>query len=352
LKSKEGNICFSPFSASLAMSMAYGGARGKTEAEMSNVLHVSLPQSRYHQALGRLQSHLGRVSRAGRAELSVANALWTQSGYDVLAPFLALAQKQYRANINQVDFATSHQNARKELNKWVEQRTRRRITDLIGPGVFDPDTRVALVNAMYFRGRWAAKFDKRDTTLMPFAVRFGETVNIPMMRQTQTFRYADNDVLQVLELPYVGKNLAMLLFLPKDPTGLAELEAGMTVNTVTNWISGLASEEVTVFVPRFSVTSSFLLSDALSRLGMPSAFGPKADFSGMNGKNTLFLSAVLHKAGIDVDEVGTTAWAATAAVATESIPDTFRADHPFIFIVHDTISGTILFMGRVTNPRT
>ncbi|MDQ7781194.1 MAG: serpin family protein, partial [Planctomycetota bacterium] len=228
------------------------------------------------------------------------------------------------------------------------------IKDIVGKGVLTELTRLVLANAIYFKGDWALKFKVESTREAPFLLSGDGKANVPMMNQTATFKYAENDLLQVLELPYVSEELAMDILLPRNPDGLGELEAKLTADALAGWLSGLRAAEVVVAIPKFTMTRDFNLSGVLGKMGMPSAFTGEADFSGMNGKeHDLFISAVLHKAFVEVNEEGTEAAAATVVVVrATSVRErlTFRADHPFVFLIRDLRSGSILFMGRVVNP--
>jgi serpin B len=215
-------------------------------------------------------------------------------------------------------------------------------------------TRLVLTNAIYFKGKWATPFKPEQTQEAPFTLLSGEKVNVPMMHQTAHFGYMETDTIQVLELPYVNNDLSMVILLPKKPDGVNELEKGLTSETITGWLAGLRKREVQVYVPRFKLTSEFSLAETLSAMGMPDAFSTKADFSGITGNRDLFISAVVHKAYVEVNEEGTEAAAATGVAmkltAVAPPPPVFRADHPFVFLIRDNQTGSILFLGRTANP--
>jgi serpin B len=355
LKEVEGNLFFSPYSISTALAMTYAGARSNTEEQMGTALHFTLDQKRFHPAFAWLEAQLKAIQEKGDIELNIANSLWAQEDYVFLKEFLDLIQSNYGTVLNHVDFKRACEAAREEINAWVEQKTKDKIKDLIKPGVLNALTRLVLTNAIYFKGRWDSQFIKSDTQGSPFWLSIDKSVEVPMMTQKRQFRYMENDSLQILELPYVGNDLAMIVLLPRKVDGLAQLEADLSLENLNMWIGHLRKREISVFLPKFKMTSQFRLSEILASMGMPDAFGEDADFSGIDGTKDLFISAVIHKAFVDVNEEGTEAAAATAAViSVTSVPSkpppTFRADHPFVFLIHDNHSGSILFVGRIVNP--
>ena len=357
LKEQEGNLFFSPFSISTALAMTHTGARSETAAQMEKVLHFDIGQERLHPAFKALIEDLNARQQKGGYELSVANALWGQRGYGFLMEFLDLTVDNYGAGLREVDFVGDTEGARQTINGWVEKETREKIKNLIPPGVLDALTRLVLTNAIYFKGDWAAQFDKEATHDAPFTLLDGKKVEVPMMRQTEKFGYMETEGFQALELPYVKDELSMIVLLPRKVDGLAELEKSLTAENLAKWLPELRKRRVIVELPKFKMTSQFSLAKVLRSMGMTDAFSlPPADFSGMNGKKDLFISAVIHKAYVDVNEEGTEAAAATGVVmqltAAPTPPVLFRADHPFLFLIRDNRSGSILFLGRMINPKT
>ncbi len=355
LRSRENNLFFSPHSISTALAMTYGGARGETAAQMAKTLHFSLPQERLHSAFASLQQQLNDSATAKDFELSVANALWGQSGELFLDPFLSLTRQHYGAGFRETDFRRNAEAARKTINGWVEEQTKKRIENLIPQGAVDSSTRLVLTNAIYFKGKWAKEFSKTSTSNEPFHVAAAETIKAPTMRQKGDFRYGMNNGVQILELPYKGDRLAMVILLPETNDGLPALEKSLSRDRLNAWITQASFAEVDVSLPKFKMTCQFSLAENLIAMGMTNAFSRAADFSGINGKRDLSISAVLHKAFVDVNEEGTEAAAATAVIIrTTSIAvkkqAVFRADHPFLFLIRDTRSGAILFLGRVVKP--
>jgi len=355
IKEDGGNLFFSPYSISTALAMTWAGARTETEKQMAQVLHFSLPRSRLHHTFKELERQLNTVNRKDGYELSVANALWGQEGYGFLDEFLELTEKKYAARLREVDFVGETEKARKLINAWVEEQTKDRIKELIQPGVLGPLTRLVLTNAIYFRGDWAKQFKEGDTLHTTFYVSADQTEEVAMMCQQENFKYAGLRELQILELPYKDDELTMIVLLPAQIDGLAELEESLTAQQLAKYLQKLHSQEVVVYLPKFRVVSEVNLAGALKTLGMPNAFLPqKADFSGMNGRQDLFISAVLHKAFVDVGEQGTEAAAATAVTmgqtAAPSPLPVFRSDHPFLFLIKDRRCDSILFVGRFVNP--
>jgi serpin B len=360
LKAQPGNLFFSPYSISTALAMTYAGAKGNTEQQMASVLHFPLTQDTLHQKFASLQQELNQLGKNGTIELSISNALWAQENHVFLKEFLDLTNKYYNAGLKKVDFKIDPEKARLEINNWVAKETKDKIQDLIQPGMLNKLTRLVLTNAIYFKGKWLSQFDKNITQDAQFWLSKGTSLKVPMMHKQAEFNYAEAENLQILELLYMGKELSMVILLPKQIDGLGQLEANLNAKNIDSWIFSLKRTEVIVSLPKFKMTSSFELGQTLSSMGMPDAFGPKANFSGMDGEvdlyKKLYISAVIHKAFADCNEEGTEAAAATAVVMQKlaAIAEThpiFEADHPFIFLIRHRPSGSILFIGRVTNPK-
>lgn len=353
LRTEPGNLFFSPNSISTALAMTYAGARADTESQMADVLHFDLAQDRLHPAFSALVERLHGSTSKG-IEIRVANRLWSQTGYEFLPAYLQVTKQQYGAELGQVDFVQQTEAARQAINTWVEEQTNDKIKDLIPSGVLSDLTRLVLTNAIYFKGDWASQFNKKATHDAPFHISADEKVDVPMMFQKEEFKYGAVDDVQILELPYVGNDLSMLVLLPKEVTGLSSLEEKLTPDNLGKWSAALRKQELDVYLPKFTMTSQFSLDGVLRAMGMTAAFDSgQADFSGMTGKRELYVTAVVHKAFVDVNEEGTEAAAATG-VAMEllslQITPTFRADHPFVFLIRDNQTGSILFLGRVMNP--
>jgi serpin B len=353
-----GNLFFSPESISTALAMAYAGARGNTASEMAKALHFTLPSDQLHPAMGALLRDLNAAH--SDYQLNVANALWAQQGYTFLDQFLDLLKGDYGAGLQQVDFKGAPEAARSTINQWVEQKTQDKIKDLLAPGAVTPDTRLVLTNAIYFNGNWQTQFDKAQTRNEEFYLSQTKSAAAPLMHREGSFGYFDGGTFQILEIPYKSNALSLIVLLPKERSGLSGLEDSMTASNMQQWVSQVAPvPKVIVTIPKFKSTQEFELSTALRALGMPQAFGAGADFSGMTGKRDFAISAVIHKAFVDVNEEGTEAAAATAVTmralamrAPGPPPPVFRADHPFIFFIRDNGSRSILFLGRMTDPTT
>jgi serine protease inhibitor len=359
LKHVQGNLSFSPYSISTALAMTYAGARGETEQQMSRALRFTVGQEQLHPTFAVLQARLQAVQDKGQIRLGVANSLWPQAGYPRLQAFLALAKQYYGVLITPVNYITAHEQARLEINAWVEQKTENKIQELIQAGVLTTLTRLVLVNAIYFKGDWLSQFDKRFTEEAAFWLTSSDSVMVPMMTQTGEFGYAEDGDLQILELPYAGEDLSMIALLPWAVDGLAQLENALTVERLDRWLGGLLKREVRVSLPRFRLTSEQRLDEPLIAMGMSDAFDElNANFSGMDGRKSreegLFVSAVIHQAFVEVNEEGTEATAATAVVMTlgsmPTSPPVFRADHPFLLLIIDTATRSILFVGRLAKP--
>lgn len=370
LQDDQGNLFFSPYSISTALAMAYAGARGSTQEQMAQVLcfptakdvveklnaeRTPMTQEQFAQVFGKTIKDLN--SRGGdKYELRVANALWGQKDYKFLPAFVGLVEKQYGGALQNVDFVAAVEPARQTINAWVAKQTNDKIKDLIGPGVLDAMTRLVLTNAIYFKGKWASQFKKDQTQEEPFVLLDGTKVQVPMMNQQARFGYAETDALQVLEMPYKGEELSMVVLLPKKMDGIKALEQELTAEYLSKRLAAVRKRQVIVSLPSFKMTSRFSLAQVLRSMGMTDAFSDKADFSGMTGNRDLFISAVVHQAYVDVNEEGTEAAAATgAAMRLTSVgPDVtpvFRADHPFLFLIRDGRTGGLLFLGRVMNPQ-
>ncbi len=364
LRDHQGNLFFSPYSISNGLVMTYAGARGETANEMAKVLHLNLKSERLHQAFAELIAQL-KSSHPEGYQLIQANRLWGQKEYGFLNAFLKVTQDYYGAGLEEVDFERATEESRLRINAWVAQITQQKIQGLLPEGIVKDSTRLALTNAIYFKAAWAVPFDPKETTNEPFAIDLNQQVKVSMMNSPVggfgEFGYAHLDGLQVLELPYYQGNnykeedkMTMVILLPDRVDGLADSEQQLTPENLQKWLNSISHEEsLKVELPKFKLTSALTLNQILPAMGMLSAFdNNRADFSGMNGVKNLFISEVVHKTFVDVNEVGTEAAASTAVIGIlrSGASTTFRADHPFIFLIRDNQSGSILFLGRVVNP--
>jgi serpin B len=360
LAKEPGNLFFSPYSISSALAMTYAGARGKTAEEMARTLHLDLPPGQLHPAFAALNNQFRGNGGKRAFELSLANALWGQKGFAFDPQFVQLVQKNYGAALQLVDFKGAPENARQTINRWVENETRDKIKDLIPEGVIDPMTRLVLTNAIYFKAAWEHKFSEGATRPMPFATSSGQKVDVPMMHATHRSAYFESDALQGLVLPYEQDELSLVVLLPKQANGLAAVEGSLTAERLQDWVAKAKKHEVDTYLPKFKVTSQFNLKQVLTAMGMRLPFSKSADFTGMSTEEPLQISEVVHKAYIDLNEKGTEAAAATAVIvkaANAALNEpklqkvTFRADHPFTFLIRENRTGTVLFMGRIENPK-
>ncbi|MFW6150645.1 MAG: serpin family protein [Chloroflexota bacterium] len=356
----SGNLFYSPYSVSLALAMTYAGVRGETEEQMARAMHFDLPQGRLHPAFNRLDQELASRGEGAEGEdeggfrLNIVNAIWGQKDYSFRQEFLDTLARNYGAGLRVVDFETAPEQCREIINEWVEKQTEERIKDLIAQGMIDELTRLVLTNAIYFNAAWASQFEEDATSPGTFHLLDGGEVEVPMMHQTESFRHVKNDNFQAVELPYDGHELSMVVLMPAAGE-FEEFERSLDNEMMAEAIDSLQSGRVKLTMPKFRVESSFNLNDALSEMGMGVAFEHAfADFSGMDGTRRLYITDVVHKAFVDVDEKGTEAAAATAVmVGLESAPAepvSITIDHPFVFLIRDMETGTILFTGRVTNP--
>ena len=360
VRGEPGNLFMSPHSISLALAMAYAGARGDTERQMAAALHFTLPQSRLHAAFNGFDLDLASRGQGARGkdgqpfELHIANSTWGQRGYPFLTPFLDTLALNYGAGLRVLDFASDPDTGRLVINDWVAEKTHDRILDLIRAGAITPLTRMVLVNAIYFNAAWAFPFKTSATQPGDFTRLDGSAVSVQMMHQTEHLRYAGGADYQAVELPYDGDELSMVVIAPAAGQFDA-FEAGLDKARLDAIIGGFAVEEVQLTMPRFSGTYPLALGTVLANLGMPIAFDMgRADFSGIESSGELYISDVLHKAFVAVDEKGTEAAAATAVLlSARGVPDPtaqVELDRPFMYLIRDRATGAVLFMGRVLDP--
>lgn len=351
VRTTPGNLFFSPFSVSAALAMTLRGARGQTADEMRVVLHVT-DEATYHAAFGALLADLGGDHPGRGYELYIGNALFGQTGYPFSSDFIHSTERLYSAPLTQVDFADPEA-ARTTINGWVSDQTHDAIPSLFEPGTLDPLTRLVLANAIYFDAQWLTAFDPHDTTDAPFRLATGATESVPMMRATARFRSVDVSGTVLVELPYQDDEVVMIAALPQSKT-LDETEA--TLASALDGLVGVEPGTLAVQLPKLDLTARLPLKAALVALGMPTAFDPmSADFSGIAapeaGSPDLYVEDTVHQAHVEIDEFGTQAAAATAVVvATRSVPQMVTFDQPFVFLIRDRLTGSILFMGRVEDP--
>lgn len=359
LRSQDGNLFMSPYSISSALAMVYAGAKGGTEQEIASTLHYSLPQAKLHPAFDALDLALasrGADADPGSFRLRVANAAWAQKGYSFLPVYLDTLAVSYGAGINLLDFAGDLEASRTTINRWVSQQTEGKIPELFEPGTLDANTKLALTNAIYFKADWDQPFDPDLTSDGAFHTLDGSTVTVPLMTheshgQLEPVAFADEPDWKAVALPYEGQQLSMVIIVPAEGT-FSSFESGFDAPKLAQVLGTLQPGGATVVLPKFHFDSSFDLADTLAAMGMPSAFGDGADFSGMTGAKDLEIQTVVHKAFVAVDEKGTEAAAATGVGmrdAAAMVP-TIDVTRPFLFAIRDVATGTVLFLGRVVDP--
>jgi serpin B len=350
LAAQKGNFTISPYSVSTALSMVYAGAKGETAAQMGQALH--LPP----RVVPGAQAPV--LAAADELTFRTANALWLAPHYPAKPGFVAVVRDDFGGKLQVVDF-TNSQGAADEINAWVAAQTAHKIQNLVAPPMFSAATRMVLTNAVYFKASWLRPFEKEETRPMPFHTPGGREVQVDMMNTTAHFSFLRRDGMQMVSLPYKG-DAALVVILPDRDDGLAALEAKLTPALLQTWLDAAQPARVALSLPKFKETSTFDMNDTLQNLGMRQVFDPaQADLTGIAAVpgERLFVSDVVHKAYIDVNENGTEAAAATAVVMMtmsmpmpEAPPVPFVADHPFLYLIRASSTGAILFIGRVDDP--
>jgi serine protease inhibitor len=350
LAKTQGNLILSPLSVSTVLASLAPGAAGNTQTEILRILHLGSANANYRA----LMTGLELRARADSAAWAMANRAWVQEGLELQPEFVNAARGQFDYEMGEADFVHAPDSARTAINQWIEGQTQQRIRDLLPRGSINPLTRLVLVNAIYFKGLWKSPFKKEATSLEHFFPSSGASFTTPMMYQSGEFPLAHLAHARMIELPYRGEQLSMLVLLPDDRNGLSALEKRLSADSLHAWVGSLHGNEVTLKLPRFKTEWNSNLTQTLESLGIHLAFASgRADFSAIAKGEDLFLSAVFHGAFVEVNEEGTEAAAATGGVMDESVrvPEMFTADHPFLFFIRDRETGCILFMGRVTDPR-
>ncbi len=366
LRGADGNLFYSPYSISLALAMTYAGARGETERQMADTLHYLLTQDKLHPAFNALDMELASRGEGAQGKddegfrLNIVNAVWGQDGCTFAPGFLDGLAQSYGAGVRILDFLEASEESRVIINDWISDQTEERIKDLIPEGMISPDTVMVLTNAIYFNAAWLHQFNDRNTRDSDFHLIDGSTVAVPMMSQTEKFGYASGEGYLAVELPYDGDELSMIILLP-DEGRFREFEESLDADTVSDVTNGIEYRQVSLTMPKFEFESEFSLADTLEAMGMPDAFDlRKADLSGMGisecpgGGGNPFIADVIHKAFVLVDEEGTEAAAATAVVITEESgpadPIEVTVDKSFVFLIRDSATDAILFVGRIEKP--
>jgi serpin B len=357
----QKNLVFSPYSISLALAMTYGGAKGETANEMQQVLRITQSVDGYNESWNNLDQWLSmRAENPGVSEegykLKITNAVWAQQDYPFLESYLEQLARYFGAGLQTTDFERFPEESRIAINNWVAEETAEKIKNLIPQGAIHPLTRMALINAIYLNAAWRLPFDKENTSAEEFHLLDGSNVEVAMMSQTQDFNYYVGETLKMVELPYSGGQLSMVLVIPTNDTFL-DFSDQFNHEILNDLMAAIEFGKVKINLPRYKFDQDFNLNEMFKKLGMPQAFDPeKADFTGMESSGELYIDEVIHKAFIDVNEAGTEAAASTAVLMAakgfnpvEPVEITF--DHPFIFIIRDRESGSILFIGQVMVPQ-
>ena len=368
-ESPEQNIFCSPYSVSVALAMTYAGARGETANEMASALRYELGQDDLHPAFGALEAEFARRNEDGQEvddptgedhdgpafQLSTANTTWGQQGYGFDQDFLDLLEAYYGAGMQLVDFVGSPEDARQQINEWVEAQTEDRIEDLLPENSIRSTTRLVLTNAIYFVAMWKYPFDESQTSPGTFTGLEGQETTVDMMHQSIEVPYAEIDGHQLVELPYANDDTSMVVIVPAAGE-FASFEDAFSVDRLAIMLGETTTPEVELTMPKFELESKFSLVEVMENLGMERAFGGGADFSGMvDGDSSLFISEIVHQSFVAVDELGTEAAAATAVVMDESGPMDhveLTVDGPFLFYIRDRPTETVLFAGRVVDGET
>ncbi|XP_059544425.1 serpin B6-like [Myotis daubentonii] len=356
---KSKNVFFSPFSISSALAMVLMGAGGNTAAQMVQALYFSKSGGRSEDVHQGFQALLADVNRAGTQYLlRTANRLFGEKSFDFNLSFKESCLKFYQAEMEELDFFKAAEEARKHINTWVANKTEGKIAELLPPNSVSQSTPLVLVNAIYFKGNWDSQFSKQQTQERPFKVSKNEQKPVQMMFKKSTFNmtYVGEIFTKILVLPYVGKELNMIIMLPDEHVDLETVEKQLTYEKFIEWTRPdmMDEEEVEVFLPRFKLEENYEMKDVLYSMGMTDAFEQdKADFSGMSSGRDLCLSKVIHKSFVEVNEEGTEAAAATAAIMLlrcARMTPRFCADHPFLFFIQHSKTNAILFCGRFASP--
>ena len=352
------NLFYSPYSVFTALAMTYEGARNNTAAQMENVLHIEQDNDSFHEYMQSLYNYLNNNAEYN---ISTANALWPDFGFELLPQYEQTILDYYGGHSEPVEYGNPEEAAR-IINEWVENQTNNLIKNLVPASAIDPLlTKLILTNAIYFKGIWKIQFEEVNTTERDFTLSTGETIQVETMRLNDTedkFNYTETDDFQILELPYTGDDISMIIFLPKEGVELSDIISSLNREDYTSLIDDMYKTRADIYLPKFKFEASYGLNDYLIDLGMIDSFTYSADFSGIDGRPDLYISSVLHKAFINVSEEGTEAAAATAVIMDLKAPGpgelperiTFDCNHPFLFTIHHKERGTILFMGSVETP--
>ena len=351
------NQFYSPLSISTAMAMVYAGARNETALQMGQTMNFQ-PNDEFHSEFKHLLGQLNEGAD-GKIKLNIANGLWAQKDFMFLGAYFDMVKSNYNPELKNVDFKDDieREATRKDINAWVEKNTNDKIKGILSQGDLTSMTRLVLVNAIYFYADWSMPFKKESTKPKEFSLMGGTKSMVPFMNKQGRYNYYEDTKIQAIEIPYTDNKASMVIFLPNATTGIAGFGKSFDYDYYQDIIESLQFTDVQLSMPKFRMDFKLELADTLSKMGMPIAFAPDgADFSGMTGNRDLCISKVIHQAYVDVDEKGTEAAAATAVAMIctmapqPSKPKIFNADHPFVFLIKDNTTGSILFMGKILKP--
>ncbi len=347
------NVFLSPYSINVAFNMAMAGASDYTLEEFLKVFGHPGGEEKAQKNTGELLSYINSIQARGEVLLAAANAIWPDKKFKLLPAFEEILKQIYQVEMQPLDFAGEKSAVVKAINSWVEEKTAGKIAGPFNEGMVDEKTGIILVNAIYFKGNWAEKFDKSATQPADFHVNAEKTVKVSMMRQSEEFMYVSGPEFKAIELPYAGNDLGMLLLLPAEGLSVEELETKLSPEFLDATLAGMHKEEVMLGLPSFKLETEFSLNSAMKALGLSRAFSEQAEFNRITAEKGMFISSAIHKAFVEVNEEGTEAAAITMMeMQCESYqePPSFIANRPFIFIIRERQTGCILFIGRLANP--
>ncbi len=350
------NLFFSPFSISSALAMTYAGSKEETQLEISKTLSFSLDQNKIHSDFNSLLEKL--TYSKDSTQLCIANSLWAQKDYLFLEDYFNLLKTKYNAGLENVDFidTAEREKTRIKINEWVESKTNDKIKEILKRDIMlNENSRLVLVNAIYFLGKWNTPFNKEQTQKNIFYSTLNTKIESFFMNKTLSLKYFEDETLQTIEIPYKENKFSMIIILPKSNSAIENIEKTISYDKYLQILNTMNNEMVELSIPKFKTTCELILKNTLKNLGMTISFSDFADFSGITGRKDLKIGDVIHKAFIDVNEEGTEAAAATVVTfdyksAHITPVKIFKADHPFMFIIKETETGSILFMGKVINP--
>ncbi|XP_032117190.1 neuroserpin [Sapajus apella] len=358
---EDENILFSPLSIALAMGMMELGAQGSTQKEIRHSMgYDGLKNGEEFSVLKEFSNMV--TTKESQYVMKIANSLFVQNGFHVNEEFLQMLKKYFNAEVNHVDFSQNVAVAN-HINKWVENNTNNLLKDLVSPRDFDAATHLALISAVYFKGSWKSQFRPENTRTFSFTKDDESEVQIPMMYQQGEFYYGEfsdgsneaGGIYQVLEIPYEGDEISMMLVLSRQEVPLATLEPLVKAQLIEEWANSVKKQKVEVYLPRFTVEQEIDLKDVLKALGITEIFIKDANLTGLSDNKEIFLSKAIHKSFLEVNEEGSEAAAVSGMIAISRMAVLYPqviVDHPFFFLIRNRRTGTILFMGRVMHPET